>query len=178
MKDAYYKIGVSYFMENMFDSATSYFQASTIHGQVKNEADRHAAFAVESGFSPNKDLLKLRYAIDGGYYETATDICKGIDSALLNDHDKCEFWYRSARLHHKTGMMERAVQEYEQVIELQQEKSWYFAPNSCLQLGLIYRDKQKPEMAKKYLKLVNDYSGYPYQNSIRQKSRAALRQIN
>jgi tetratricopeptide (TPR) repeat protein len=178
VKDAYYKIGICYYIDNMTDSASSYFEASKIHGQTKNEADRNAKIAVESGISPNRQLLQLRYATDGGYYDAAFNISAKIDPEQLDVHDKCEYWYRSARLHHRTGSIDKALQHYQKAIDEQHEKNWYFAPNSCLQSALIHIKRQEPDIARKYLEQVDDYSGYPYQNSIRQKTKTVLRQLN
>ena len=178
VKDAYYKIGIGYLMENNTDSASYNFEASVLNGLAKNEADKNARIAVESGIIPNKNLLQLRYATDGGFYEAAFDIYSQMKPELLNTQDKCEYLYRSARLFHKTGEVEKALQYYQKTIDHQQEENWYFAPNASLQSALIFIDQNKLEMAKKYLNQVNNYKGYPYQNSIRQKARAASRQIN
>lgn len=178
VKDANYKIGICKLMQGYPDKANNYFDASQKNGWAKNEADKNALKMLEaSSFSPN-ELYQLRYAIDGGFYNKAKIIIENIDASKLDDHDKCEFYYRSARYYHKTNNNTAAIKRYEKTIKLQKQNNWYFAPNSALQLGLIYLSENKKELAKKYLKLANEYSDYPYQNSIRQKVKVALKELN
>ena len=71
-----------------------------------------------------------------------------------------------------------ALDYYQKTIDAQKNESWYFAPNSALQAGLIYKSRGDGKSAEKTLKLISNYSGYPYQNSIRQKTRAAVKDLN
>jgi len=178
VKDSYYKIGICFLIQGLNDSTHLYFQKAEINGIAKNEADRNASQEIENEDLPNKQLVQLRYATDGGFYNVAFNIYSEINPESLNAHDKCEFWYRSARLSHKTGDLERALLFYEKSISAQKVKDWYYGPNSALQSALIYIAKNEKDKAKEYLKMVDNYSGYPYQNSIRQKKRAALKKIN
>lgn len=177
IKDTYYKIGICNLMQEQPDYANKYFNASKKNGWAKNEADKNAQKMLEtSNFSP-KELYQLRYAIDGGYYDNAKSIINGIDTLMLNDHNKCEYYYRSARLYHKTKDISVAINYYIETIKMQKHNNWYFAPNSALQLGLIYISENKNGLAQKYLKLAKEFSDYPYQNSIRQKVKVALKEL-
>jgi len=178
IKDAYYKIGICYLIKNMPEKSDVYFMKSKENGWTRNEADKYAVGSLERDIPLNKDLLKLRYATDGGYYENALKIHEEIDTSGFTDHDLCEYYYRSARLFHRLNNIQKAIENYQNTINSQEEKSWYFAPNSALQLALIYTSRDENENAKKYLKLLSDYGGYPYQNSIRQKAKSALKKID
>ena len=178
IKDTYFKIGLCYLILNMEAKAQWYFRKSEENGWAKNEADKNAILVLESGNKPNADLLQLRFATDGGFYENALDIYRQIDTANLNNHDHCEYLYRSARLFHNTGHIQKASEYYQKTLDAQHVKTWYYAPNSALHLGLIFISKGEDEIAKKTLKLIDHYNGYPYQNSIRQKAKSALRQLN
>ncbi len=177
VKDAYYKIGICKLMQASPDEANEYFDASQKNGWAKNEADKNALKMLEtSSFSPN-ELYQLRYAIDGGFYDKAKIIIEKTDASKLNDHDKCEYYYRSARYYHKTNNKTAAINRYEKTIKLQKQNNWYFAPNSALQLGLIYLADNNVESSKAYLNLANEYRDYPYLNSIRQKVKVALKEL-
>lgn len=178
VKDTYYKIGICHLINDQPNRAEKYFDESIQKGWAKNEADKNAKSTLESGYISTKELYQLRYATDGGFYEKALKIHEHINILKLNDHDKCEFYYRSARLFHKTGKIENAISNYQKTIKFQKMKNWYFAPNSALQLGLIFLTENNDEAATKYLHLVNNYSGYPYQSSIRQKAKTAYKQLN
>lgn len=177
VKDANYKIGICYLIQDKNDEASKFFDVASTVDYAKNEADKNAAMEIESGHFSYKKLYQLRYATDGGYYELARKIHTEIDPDLLDERDLCEFHYRSARLFHKTGKVDEAVHNYKETIELQEENPWYFAPNSALQLGLIYASQSEFDHAEEYLKLVGAYKDYPYQTSIRQKAKAAIKDL-
>ena len=178
VKDAYYKIGICHLIEGLPNMAEKNFEESRRRGWAKNEADKNAENALESNRFSANELYQLRYATDGGFYEKAIIIKEEIDTIKINDQDKCEYYYRSARLFHKKGDNEAAVEYYKKTIKFQKNENWYFAPNSALQLGLIFHQKNDKETAIRYLILVSDYSGYPYQYSIRQKAKTALKEIS
>ena len=177
VKDTYYKIGICYLINDKANRAEKYFEESLQKGWAKNEADKNAKDALESEYISTKELYQLRYASDGGFYKKALKIQNQIDTLKLNDHDKCEFFYRSARLFHKTGNIENAVSNYQKTLKIQKIKNWYFAPNSALQLGLIYISKNDNKAAIMYLNMIKEYNGYPYQNSIRQNAKIAYKEL-
>lgn len=178
VKDTYFKIGICYLIMDQLEPAEKHFEESRQKGWAKNEADKNAENALETQYFSTKELYQLRYATDGGFYENALNIYGQIDTMNLDAHSRCELYYRSARLFHKTGKIKKAVSAYQKTITSQKNENWYFAPNSALQLGLIYISKKNNEAAIKYLHLVNDYQGYPYQYSIRQKTKNTLKKIN
>lgn len=177
VKDANFKIGICYRILDQAELAEKYFEESRQKGWAKNEADKNAENALKSSYFSTNELYQLRYATDGGFYENAMRIYELIDTTTLDRHSTCEYYYRSARLFHKTGNLIKALSAYQKTIRSQESENWYFAPNSALQLGLIYISKKDEEAALRYLHMVNDYQGYPYQYSIRQKTKTALNKL-
>lgn len=178
VKDACFKSGICYFIKGETEKSESFFAKAKVAGRTKNEADKYAALVLGRNLHLNKDLLKLRYATDGGYYEKALKIHDDMDTTGFNNHEISGFYYRSARLFHRIGELQKAEGFYHNTIKYQEEKSWYFAPNSALQLAIIYQSKNDNDAAKKYLHLINNYSGYPYQSSIRQKSKSLSKNLD
>lgn len=178
VKDANFKLGICYFIKGETEKSLYFFKKAKVAGQTKNEADKYAAIVLDRNLHLNKDLLRLRYATDGGYYTKALKIHEVMDTTGLNNHEISGYYYRSARLFHRIGDLEKAEMYYVNTIITQKEKNWYFAPNSTLQLAIIYQSKNDDEAARKYLRLINDYNGYPYQNSIRQKSKSLSRNLD
>lgn len=177
VKDANYKIGICYLIKGNKVEASSFFNKAKDVDYAKNEADKNAASEVESGHYSYKKLYQMRYATDGGYYELAQQTLLDIDVDSLQDRDICEYHYRSARLYHKTEKIDNAIESYLKTMALQEDQSWYYAPNSALQLGLIYKSRLEYDRAEEYLRAINKYKDYPYQTSIRQKAKAALKEI-
>jgi len=178
VKDSNYKIGLCHLLLDQPDSVNIYFDISRNISWAKNEADKNAKYMLDADEHVNKELTKLRYATDGGYYKNAIKIKDQIDTMKFDAHHKCEYSYRSARLFHKTEKIKHAIYFYEQTIERQGNNNWYFAPNSALQLGIIYSNEGNEERAEYYLSKVSDYSNYSYQRSIRQKAKTALKSLD
>lgn len=175
IKDAYFKTGICYLIRGDKNMASNYFESARISGSNENEADQYAENQLNSGHISNKDLYRLRYATDGGYYELARQIQEGIDWHMLQGEDLVEYYYRTARLMQNSGDLNVAITYYEKTIKTQESQNWYYAPNAALLLGLIYIAQNQPENAKMFLELVFTFKkNYPYQKSIRQKAKAAL----
>jgi TolA-binding protein len=178
IKDAYFKTGICYLIKGDKDMSTSYLESARISGWSLNEADLYAENQLLSGHISDKELYRLRYATDGGFYDLAKDIQKNINWRELHGEDLCEYYYRTGRLMQNSGDIRQAILYYEKTIESQGDAGWYYAPNASLMLGLIYISEQKTANAKASLELVFTYKkNYPYQKSIRQKAKAALKSI-
>ncbi|MCG8306947.1 MAG: TTC39/IML2 family protein [Cytophagales bacterium] len=178
IKDTYYKVGICYSMKNDKERASYYFSKSKEFDWAKNEADKYAEISLESDVPISVELMKIRFATDGGFYETALKTLLELDTGRLSEVERCEYYYRSARLYHKTNQVGKAIALYKKTIELQGDNAWYFAPNSALQLGLVFLSKGNNRDAFYYLKLVNSYRDYPYRNSIRQKAKVELKKLD
>jgi tetratricopeptide (TPR) repeat protein len=178
LKDAHYKIAICYWLLNNEPEAKKYFDKAKTVGREQADPDKNAAMQLQENKFPNQKLLKVRYFTDGGYYSEAQQFAKSIQFAELHTlKEQTEYFYRLARLAHKTEELSVAKIYYEETINLAKENSWYFAPNAALQLGYIYRDQKDFEKAKKYFELAMSYRKHEYKSSIDTKSKAALDQL-
>lgn len=179
IKDAYFKIGICYLIKGDKDMSTSYLESARISGWSINEADQYAENQLQSGHISNKDLYSLRFATDGGFYDLAKEIQKYIKWNEFEGEDLCEYYYRTGRLMQNAGDLRQAIIFYEKTIENQGDQNWYYAPNASLLLGLLYISENRQADAKVYLQAVFSYKkNYPYQKSIRQKAKAALKGLD
>ncbi len=172
LKDATYKTALCYYLSG---DKTSFSETwSQVHeaGVAKNEADKYAQSEVFLNNLSHPDLYKLRFATDGGYFDLAKSILRGVDQSKLSSKDICEYHYRAARLFHKTNQLSEAKVSYNKAITSQGANSWYFAPNAALQLALIFIAEKKFDDARKALKQLDNYKGYPYESSIRQHAKS------
>jgi hypothetical protein len=127
---------------------------------------------------PHVKLSKARYFTDGGYYALASNLLESITPVdLPTQRDKVEFYYRRARLAHKTNELAAAKLFYQQTISTSQDASWYFAPNACLQMGYISLIEKDPVAAKGFFTRALDYKKHEYKNSIDSKAKSALAQL-
>lgn len=178
MKDAYYKIGLCYWLNGNENDALAIFREARNKGKEVTEADKSAARSLSEKEPPNIKLSKIRYLTDGGYYRDAENLLSNITSMdLFIKRDQVEYYYRKARLAHKTNKPE-AANLYQQTIEMTSQENWYFAPNACLQLGYIYQSQNKLQEAEMFFERAISYRRHEYKNSIDSKARSALAQLN
>jgi len=178
IKDAYYKIGIGYWLLNLPDQAQINFDLARKNGKEATEADKYAARSLTEHDFSNIKLTKARYSTDGGYYDEAIRLLKSIKKEELSStRDLTEYNYRFARLHHKLNQLTEAKKFYLQTIDLAGSEGWYFAPNACLQLGYIFRDEGNVTYAQKYFTQAMSYKKHAYKNSIDSKAKSALAQL-
>jgi TolA-binding protein len=178
IKDSYFKTGLCYQLLNQKNKAAYYYALAKKKGLTNTEADKYAARTLLDVKSINAKLQKIRFFTDGGYYaEAQTEIAEIKPIDLRNKKDEVEFYYRKARLAHKTNQWNAAKLFYRQVIDMNGDEPWYFAPNACLQTGYILQQQSNKEGAKKYYQKALSYKKHEYKNSIDSKAKSALAQL-
>lgn len=178
IKDAWYKIGLCYWLNGNENDAYEAFGEARKQGKEDTEADKSAARSLSSGQLPNIKLSRVRYFTDGGYYSEAAQVLDAITSMDLPERrDQVEYYYRKARLAHQAGKPE-AMAFYMETIRMTGQENWYFAPNACLQLGYLYVAENKLKEAEEYFQRALSYRRHEYKNSIDAKARLALAQIS
>jgi tetratricopeptide (TPR) repeat protein len=181
IKDSYYKIFLCYYLNGQTELANPYIEKILKSGQELSDADKNAEKFAKKKELSNKILMKARLYSDGGYYKEALDLLKEFHADKNpRPGDLIEFNYRQARIFHNMKVTEKAVPLYLRTIKLSNEykdEKFYFAPNSALNLGYIYRNSNNDEMARKYFVMALSYKNYEYKNSIDNKAKAALENL-
>lgn len=180
VKDATYKIFLSYWLMNADTEANTYWKKITTVGQTTYESDKYANKIALSNELPNKQLTRIRLYTDGGLYDKGLEVYNATNlSDLTTKKDKIEYYYRAARLFQKSGREKECMEYYLKVIALSTDSknNYYFAPNSALQLGYIYVQLKNIPQAKYYFNLAIAYKNHEYENSIEQKAKIALHEI-
>ncbi|HEX8039030.1 MAG TPA: tetratricopeptide repeat protein [Chryseosolibacter sp.] len=177
IKDAWYKIGLCYWLNGNENDALEVFREARNKGKEATEADKSAARSLAEKNPPNIALSRIRFYTDGGYYEEAGALLSTLtENDFATGKDKVEYYYRRARLAHKLGKPE-ATGLYDKTIAMTGLENWYFAPNACLQLGYIYQSRNEPQRAAEYFERALTYKRHEYKNSIDSKARSALAQL-
>ena len=177
-KDSYYKISLAYYLQGKQDLAKTNFEKAKATGKDVAEPDHHADAQLKEGAFPNAKILKVRLYTDGGYYKEAREQLHNITPTdLKTKKEQVEYYYRKARLSHKTNELSAAKIFYAQTIDMSGDTQWYFAPNSALQLGYISQAAHDYPAAKKYFQAALAYKKHEYKNSIDGKAKSALEQI-
>jgi len=179
IKDAWYKKGLCAYLEGRENDAKEYFRRARGSGREETEADKYAARALSDTRMPHRGLLRVRYFTDGGYYDEAGKELALIRVNELKDkRDRAEYYYRHARLAHKTGRLNDARRYYDETIRACGDEPWYFAPNACLQMGYISLEAGDTTRAKDYFIKARKYPRHEYKNSIDSKAKSALATID
>ncbi len=175
IKDAWFKIFLTYWLSGDETMAEIHFKKAKNTGRSFADADKNAKSLLEQDNYPNKKLMQLRLATDGGYYQIASDISKLLsENNFESKKDKTEYYYRLARLQHKSGSQDDAIFNYLNTIKKAGKENWYFAPNACLQTGYLYLQKKDKVKAKFYFEKTLSYKKHKYKSGIDRKAKAAI----
>ncbi len=175
LKEVYLKLFFCDILNEKNPNQKIYFTKIISLGSENTEADKYAKCFAEKGIAPNIDLLKVRLFTDGGYTKKSDSVLLKLNigkfSTLIN---KIEYCYRKARLAHILSDTTTAIMYYQKTIELSPQTNEYFAPNSALQLGYLYFQQNKCDLAEKFFNLATSFQAYEYQRSVEQKAKSAL----
>ena len=180
LKDTYLKLAISNAFLGKQDLYRMYISRAETEGEQKTEIDKNAVKMLENLESQNPTALKIRFAIDGGFYKHAEKLITELDKKKdLSEYERLELTYRKARLHHLSGNVESALKYYRDVIDRAEVISeTYYAPNSFLQIGYLMRNEKKLGSARMYFQRVLDFKRHPYKTSLDNKARIALKGLD
>ncbi len=174
-KDAYEKLSWCYYLQGNMNAAEETRQLVLSKGNETTDADKQANKNAASGVWPNSLLLKARILNDGGYNNEALMILAG---KSLNDfkkaEDQLEFAYRAGRIYDDVNRNEDAIKMYLLSIKLGENKTEYYAARAALQIGYIYEERGKKDIAITYFQKCLDMKEHDYKNSLDQKAKAGI----
>lgn len=178
VKDSWFKVFLTFWLEDDGSMANVHFDKANSVGRTFVDADKNAGDLLGQDDYPNKTIMQLRLATDGGFYSLADQISEGVlDEELPSKKDKTEINYRRARLYHKQGHNEKAIFYYLNTIKKAGKANWYFAPNACLNLGYIYQERGDRLKAEHYFNKALGYKKHKYKSGIDAKAKVALEMI-
>lgn len=178
IKDAYFKKALCRRLIGDSIGYLTVFSESENKGIANLEADKKAQKALSSKELQHIDLARTMLFMDGGYYKEAIEQLQKVKySSLISLRDKVEYYYRTARVNEALFHKSLAEKYYLKCIQLQGDEPYYFAPNSYLQLGNMYKKTDKNK-AIWYFKNVLPYKNHEYKNSLDNKAKSALKMLH
>lgn len=146
-------------------------------GKSGSEQDRIAQSALTENPNPNIELVKARLYFDGGRYQSSLNELLKLKIENINtENEKVEYYYRVARAYEKLSDLQNAFVFYKLTIEKQKQIPLYFAPNAYLLMARLVKATDK-NLAKQYLKKVDDFNNYEYQTEIEYQAKALLKKL-
>lgn len=179
VKDAWFKTALTYLLQDNEKLAEVHFEKADDSGKTFVSADKNANGILNEDKLPNRELMKIRLATDGGYYDEADRLLSSLNENMFESKkEKTIYYYRQARLKHKSGEEDQAVYFYLFTIKKSSDENWYYAPNSCLNTGYIYMKKGETEKARFYFNKALSYKKHKYKSEIDVKASTALALLN
>ena len=176
-KDALQKIAWSYLIEGNVNAYRFEIEKIKSTGINRLEGDKQAQIEAEKQHLPHISLLRMRLLFDGGYYNEALKTANGLNHKNLAAAQLTEFKYRRGRIFQLQKRNDEALSDYEHAIASGSELPEYFAAAAALQSGYIYLALGNKDKAKRYFELVSLCKNEEYKDSLRQKAKAALKNI-
>lgn len=179
-KDTQLKLGLAkWFISEKRMDGQSYFDLAANIENEETEVDRNAANLLTQLNDMPLELLKLRFALDGGNYTKAKTLINSIEQLTLSPYQQLEFLYRKARYFQLINDLELAIDYYSKVIEQGANfEEVYFVPYSFLQLGKVMMERKQNEEAIIYLEKVLAFKDYSYKQSLDIKAKIALKSLD
>ncbi|MCG8317920.1 MAG: DUF3808 domain-containing protein [Cytophagales bacterium] len=179
IKDAWFQLFLCYWLNNRQEKARKMYEIAKVEGAPVSTADKYAGRLLKNNEFPHVQIMQIRLATDGGYYDLAEALINSLSASRLDTHkNKTELVYRKARLLHLQGKLPEASQQYRKTIGMTQKEPWYFAPSAALQLGHIYIKQKNYALADKYFQTVLNFRNHPYKQSLDQQARSAIQRLN
>ena len=176
IRSAYYKLFVAHWLSGDKEKAIIYLNVIEERGQNITTPDNYATEFAKEKQIPNIILMEVRLLTDGGYLQEAYTKIKTVTLTHFESHqEQVEYVYRKGRILHKMDNIIEAKKAYLEVMELTTPNDrMYFAPNSCLQLGLLHLENNEIAQAKNFLERVLEYPKHPYKTELDHRAKLEL----
>lgn len=178
IKSACQRIAWIGLLNNDVKEYQAYMERVKLLGRKEIDGDKQAMFEANQKAPPDVNLLKARLLFDGGYYQRAASLLEAISkNDFIAAREKLEYTYRLGRIYDAWGIPEKAIPYYKLTIADGADKSWYFAANSALHLGMIYEAAGNLKDAINCYERCLSMDFKEYNFSITQKARAGLNRL-
>jgi len=178
LKDALQKLSWHYYLQGDLQKAREYRKMIGEKGMAITEADKQALKDASSDKWPNKLLLQVRLLNDGGYLREALGRLHGKSVHDFETiEEKLEFSYRVGRIYDDLGRGKDAIQYYEYVASLGENRKEYYAARAALQLGYIFELQKDKDKARYWFQRCLAMKNHDYKNSIDARARAGLARL-
>ena len=166
LKEMNYNLALFYLINDDHQKFLEHCEIVRDEGMDMNERDREALYEANLDYDPDINLVKARLLLDGGYVNQFKTTLKSFEANHRNILAyEIEYQFLKARFETSRVIKKAAIARFKRVIELAEDKDYYFASEAALRLGDIYKKMGKTELAidyyEKSIKLYdNDYYEY------------------
>lgn len=179
VKTAYQKLSLYYTANHQTTKAAQEKRRILQVGTAQFDSDKQAErYAKKAGLS-NSYIIQARLKNDGGYLqESLSALDKTKPSALKNEADLLEYYYRHGSVYRKLKNPKGAMLFYEKCIEIGKASQEQFAARSALELGEIYEEQKNYRLARQYYQLCLSMKNHDFQSAIDQRAKSGLARLS
>lgn len=176
-QSAYFSLYLSDYLVHKTENLNQYKDSVLKESNSNSELDYLAQRAIKNNPHPNREILSAKLQYDAGLFDQSLQTLAAISpDTISNQSEKVEYFYRKASGLEKLRQIPLAFENYQLAIQYQNKMPLYFAPNALLRMGKLVQ-KENPDLAKSYLKKIEDYDKYEYQSEVEYKAKALLKKI-
>ena len=178
VKEALYKMALSYYLQNNLEKARAAKAAIPNYGAKTTDADKQAERLSKRQDWPAKNVVEAKELFDGGFYQEAlSKLINQKPETYTNPVDRVEYYYRMGRIYDETNFPEKAISFYKYAIVLGRNREEYFASRAAFQMGLIDEKQGNKTEALKCFKDCISMKNHDYKASIDQQAKAAINRL-
>ena len=179
IKDCWQKMSLLWYLNGEQQKADYCYQQIRKQGTARLDADKQAEKFGSGQPWPAKTLLKARLLTDGGYYQQAFLLLSGLNTNVLSSPQEAEeYQYRLGRIYQDMGNNSKAIDSYQNAINIGRGRHEQFAARAALQMGRVLEQNGLiPEAVRKYRECLA-MPRHDCQNAIDHQAVAALNRIS
>lgn len=178
IKETYQKLAWSELVADNPTGYKKYMKACTEKGEAITGGDKNALKEAQKKKIPNVKLVKARLLFDGGYFQRAYQILSNESiSSFSNKQNQIEYIYRLGRILHGMKRWSKAIDYYQQTIDIGQQEKYFFACNAALQIGLIHEAQGNIKKARQFFHTCLKIKPDEYKTGLHQKAKAGLSRL-
>lgn len=175
MKEMNYNLALFYLLQGNPEKYRKQCEVVRKQGMDLNERDREALYDAKLDYSPDINLVKARLSLDGGYFDAFAQAMRSFETS----HEKrlsseIEYHFLKGRDAAQLKNSNLAISEFNKVIELGEDKDYYFACEAALRLGKLYQQMGQKTLAEDYYKRSLKLYKSDYYEYIEDKARKGL----
>lgn len=179
VNDTYRKLSWIACIDNDFKTYKVYFNLSIKNKSKLNEEDQFLTDLIKQSKMPERSLVQSRIFFDGGRYKEALTILNELEKQhMQQERNSIELFYRKGRIYYELNRYNEATDAFEKCIGINEKNNSYMIPYANYYIGLAQLKLGKFDLAQKTFNKTLSYSGYQYENTLKQKIKIALTMQN
>lgn len=185
IKDTWQKMAFAWHVNDQPQKAALCRSRIRNSGTARIDPDKQANRFADADSWPDKNLLKARLFIEGGYYTKALEILRSISTdQLTSPADKAEYFFRLGHVYqelaanpHSNFHYNDAIEQFRTAMKEGAGRHEQFAARAALHIGKIF---EKLKMDTEAIDMYNECLNMPahdFQNSIDQQAKSGINRI-